>query len=96
MLGFSTIAGMMALLATLPIGIMLCFASSNLEALQMTRLFNVTMMVLAVVQLKGFLAALGDEPPPRSLQMLAVAGARVPLGLLRQPLARPCSNVVSQ
>ena len=96
MMGFSTIAGMMALLAALPIGIMICFASSNLEALQMTRLFHVTMMVLAVVQLKGFLAALGDDPPPRSLQMVVVAGARVPLGLLRETRARLCSNVISQ
>ena len=96
MMGFSTIAGIMNLLTTLPYGRMICFASGNLEGLQMARLFNITTIALAVVQLKGFLASMGDEPPPPSLRMVIAVGARMPLTLLRETRARLCSNVVTQ
>ena len=40
------------------------------EALQMVRLFNVTSLSLAVIQLQGFMQALADQPPPPSLRLL--------------------------
>ncbi len=95
MLGFSTIAGIMAPLLTLPTGMLLCFSSSNEEALQMIRIFNVSMLSLAVIQISGFLKVLGNDPPPASLQLLAVSGARIPPRLMTEARSRLCSNVIT-
>jgi acyl-coenzyme A synthetase/AMP-(fatty) acid ligase len=94
MMGFSTIAGIMAPLMALPVGMMLCFAQGNAEALQMIRLFKVSMLALAVVQLRGFMSILANEPPPDSLELVAVSGARISTALLNEARARLCSNVV--
>lgn len=94
MLGFSTIAGIMAPLMALPVGMMLCFPTSNEEALQMVRLFNVSMLALATVQLKGFLAILADQPPPASLELVVVSGSRLPVSMLNEARARLCSNIL--
>lgn len=94
MMGFSTIAGIMAPLMALPVGMLLCFAQGNAEALQMIRLFKVSMLALAVVQLRGFMTILAKEPPPDSLELVAVSGARISTALLNEARARLCSNVV--
>jgi len=94
MLGFSTIAGIMAPLLTLPSGMLLCFANGNAEALAMVRLFNVSMLSLAVVQLDGMLRLLVDQPPPPSLRLVAVGGSRLPVRLLNEARARLCPNIV--
>jgi acyl-coenzyme A synthetase/AMP-(fatty) acid ligase len=93
MLGFSTIAGIMAPLIALPMGMMLCFPSSIPDALQMVRVFNISALVLAVVQLRGLIDALTGLPPPSSLQLVAVSGARLPLPLLREARQRLCNNI---
>jgi acyl-coenzyme A synthetase/AMP-(fatty) acid ligase len=94
MLGFSTIAGIMAPLLTLPTGMLLCFANGNAEALAMVRLFNVSMLAVAVIQLDGMLRLVADQPPPPSLRLLAVAGAKLPVRLLNEARARLCPNIV--
>ncbi len=94
MLGFSTIAGIMAPLLTLPTGMLLCFANGNAEALAMIRLFNVSMLSVAVVQLDGILRLVADQPPPPSLRMVAVGGSKLPVRLLNEARARLCTNIV--
>src|SRR5687767_1797305 len=51
MMGFSTIAGIMMPLSIHLSGGVLCYAGSNVEALQMLQLFRANIMVLAVGQL---------------------------------------------
>ncbi len=94
MLGFSTIAGIMAPMIALPLGMLLCFANGNEEALRMVRLFNVSALSLAVIQLHGFLKLLADQPPPPSLRLVAVGGSTMPVRLLQEARARLCSNIV--
>jgi acyl-coenzyme A synthetase/AMP-(fatty) acid ligase len=93
MLGFSTIAGIMAPMIALPLGMLLCFANGNAEALQMTRLFNVSALSLAVIQLHGFLQLLANQPPPPSLKLVVVAGSKMPIRLLHEARARLCNNI---
>jgi len=94
MLGFSTIAGIMAPLLTLPAGMLLCFANGNAEAMAMVRLFNVSMLSVAVVQLDGILRLIADQPPPPSLRLVAVSGSKLPARLLNEARARLCTNIV--
>lgn len=94
MLGFSTIAGIMAPLLTLPTGMLLCFAGGNAEALAMVRLFNISMLSVAVVQLDGILRLIADQPPPPSLRLVAVGGSKIPVRLLNEARARLCTNIV--
>jgi acyl-coenzyme A synthetase/AMP-(fatty) acid ligase len=73
---------------------MLCYPTGNDEALQMIRLFNASMLALATVQLKGFLAILKDQAPPPSLELVVVSGSRLPVNLLNEARARLCSNIL--
>lgn len=93
MLGFSTIAGIMAPMTALPLGVMLCFPSGPAEALNMIRLFNVSVLAIAVAQLNAVLAILGDAPPPPSLRRVFVTGSRLPLRLLHEAQRRLSSHV---
>ncbi len=94
MLGFSTIAGIMAPLIAFPLGMLLCFTYNPAEALQMARTFNISAMSLAVIQLQGFLKLLASQPPPPSLRLLAIAGSKLPLRLLHEARARLCNHIV--
>jgi acyl-coenzyme A synthetase/AMP-(fatty) acid ligase len=93
MLGFSTAAGIMAPLIAFTTNMTLCFAGSVPEALQMTRVFKVETLSLAVVQLHGFLKLLATEQPPTSVKLLILSGARIPRRLLLEARARICPNV---
>lgn len=92
-MGFSTIAGIMAPLLALPVGMLLCLPGSPGEIVPMIRLFNVTIIGLAVVQLRGLLDVLAHEPPPPSLSLVVVAGAKMPIRLLQEARARLCNNI---
>jgi acyl-coenzyme A synthetase/AMP-(fatty) acid ligase len=94
MMGFSTIAGIMMPLFTHLRGSVLCYAGSNVEALQMMQLFRATTMLLAVGQLEQFLKIVGDNPPPLSLNLLIVAGAKITQSLLTETRARLSSTVM--
>ncbi|WP_417310642.1 class I adenylate-forming enzyme family protein [Devosia sp.] len=95
LMGFSTTLGIMAPLFTHTVGALLCFPSSPAETLHMTRLFNVTSINGAVVQIKALVDALGSSPPPAGLRSVGVAAARVPPALLKDIRARLCSHVIS-
>jgi acyl-coenzyme A synthetase/AMP-(fatty) acid ligase len=93
MLGFSTIAGIMMPLWSHLQGSVLCYAGGQVEALQMLQLFRVNTMLLAVGQLQSFLKILGDNPPPLSLKMLSIGGAKITHELLEETRARLSSYV---
>jgi acyl-coenzyme A synthetase/AMP-(fatty) acid ligase len=93
MMGFSTIAGIMAPLIALPAGVMLCFASNYVEALHMIRLFNINVLAVAVIQLQGILKLVGGQAAPRSLRLVVAGGSKMPLRLLAEARAKLCSNV---
>ena len=59
-MGFSTIPGYVVPIGVLACGGLVCFASTPPDALHLIRMFNVDMMTVAVMQLQGLLAALGD------------------------------------
>lgn len=94
MIGFSTIAGIMAPIITHATGSLLCFSGSYAEALSMMRLFNVTSLGGAVVQIQGLLKVLGDAAPPSSLRCVAVAGSKLPIRMLNEIRARLSSYVL--
>ena len=96
MLPFSTVASVQAIFLALPIGMLLCLPVGVAEALEMTRLFHVSVMALAVLQVRAVLAELGGQAPPPDLKMVLVAGSKVPLPLLNETRARLCSNVVAE
>jgi len=93
MLGMSTIVGTLLPLMNLTAGRLLCFAANNKEVLQLLNLFGVSLLTLSVGQLQTLLAEMGNAPPPVALRMLTVAGARLPVALLREARAKLCPNV---
>ncbi len=95
LMGFSTTLGIMAPFFTHTVGALLCYPANPAETLQMIRLFNVSSVNGAVVQIKMLVDALGSAPPPANLKSVGIAAAKVPLGLLHEVRARLCSNVIS-
>jgi acyl-coenzyme A synthetase/AMP-(fatty) acid ligase len=93
LMGFSTIAGILLPMVTLPTGMLLCFPRDIADALAMVRLFNVGAMILAVAHLHAMLPMVAAEPPPEQLRALHVAGSRLPRALLMEARARLCSNL---
>jgi acyl-coenzyme A synthetase/AMP-(fatty) acid ligase len=93
MMGFSTIVGIMAPLVAHLRGVILCYAGSPDEALQMVQVFRVAVLALAVGQLPGFLDRRGDGPPLPNLRLLTVAGAKLTPRLLAEARARLCANI---
>ncbi|HEX4432630.1 MAG TPA: AMP-binding protein, partial [Frankiaceae bacterium] len=77
MMGFSTIVGSTVPLTAHSQGVVLCYAGSTAEALQMINLFGVAGLVLSVGQLQPFFALLGNQPPPRTLKFMAIVGAKI-------------------
>ena len=96
MLPFSTVASVQAIFLALPVGRLRCLPAGGAEALEMTRVFHVSVMALAVLQVRAVLAELGGQAPPPDLKMVLVAGSKVPLPLLNETRARLCSNVVAE
>jgi acyl-coenzyme A synthetase/AMP-(fatty) acid ligase len=96
MLPFSTVASVQGIFLALPVGMLLCLPSGTAEGLEMARLFHVSVIALAVMQVRAVLAELGDRAPPPELKMVLVAGAKIPLALLNETRARLCSNVVTE
>lgn len=94
MIGFSTIAGIMAPMIAHTNGALLCFSSNYAEALNLVRLFNVTAIAGAVVQLQGLLKALGDAAPPPSLGAIAISGSKISIRMLTEIRARLSSYVM--
>jgi acyl-coenzyme A synthetase/AMP-(fatty) acid ligase len=94
LMGFSTFGGYLAMIGALAGGGLACFAQQPGEVLHVLRMFNVNLLILAVVQLQGVLAALGDGRPPPALQTVTVGGSRIPATLLKEAQARLCSNIV--
>jgi long-chain acyl-CoA synthetase len=94
MLGFSTSAFMVPLTAV-AWGGLACFAASPEEILHTIRLFGVTQLFVANMQLQGLIDAQagGYEPCP-SLRMINVSGSRIPSGLLMRTRAQLCNNVI--
>ena len=94
MLGFSTSAFMVPLTAV-AWGGLACFAASPEEILHTIRLFGVTQLFVASMQLQGLIDAQagGYEPCP-SLRMINVSGSRIPSGLLMRTRAQLCNNVI--
>lgn len=94
MMGFSTIAGIMSPILTHSVGALLCFSSNYVEALQLVRMFNVSAIGGAVVQLQGILNALGTAAPPPSLRCVSVAGSKLPIRMLSEIRSRLASFVI--
>lgn len=94
MMGFSTLAGTIIPLTTHVGGALLCFSSNYAEVLTLCRLFGVTWLMGAVVQIEGILKALGSSPPPASLRCVLVAGAKLPHRMLMEIRARLSSYVM--
>ena len=94
MLGFSTIAGISVPLSTHVVGQVLCFAANYVEALQMLQLFHVSSLVLSTGQLDAFFKIFEDQPPPPSLRVLAIVGAKLSQSQLMAARAKICSTVV--
>lgn len=95
LMGFSTTLGIMAPFFTHTVGALLCYPASPAETLQMIRLFNVSSVNGAVVQIQALVSVLGAAPPPSSLKSVGIAAAKVPLPLLKEVRARLCSHVIS-
>lgn len=93
MMGFSTIAGIMAPILAHTVGALLCFSSSYADALNMVRLFNISAISGAVVQIQGILKALGNAAPPPSLRCVSVGGSKLPLRTLTEIRSRLASYV---
>jgi acyl-CoA synthetase (AMP-forming)/AMP-acid ligase II len=74
LMGFSAFGGYFAMIGALAGGGIACFAQQPAEVLHVIRLFNVDLLILAVVQLQGLLNALGDSRPPPSLRTVAAGG----------------------
>jgi len=94
LMGFSTFGGYLAMIGALASGGVACFAQQPGEVLHVMRMFNVDLLILAVVQLQGVLASLGDGRPPLSLKTVTAGGSRIPAALLKEAQARLCSNIV--
>lgn len=93
MMGFSTAGSLSALLIALARGGMLAFAHGPEDALRLIRAFRIEVLAAAVVQLRGVLQALGNEPPPPSLRTVIAAGASIPAQLLQETRGRLCPNL---
>ncbi|MGN6486984.1 MAG: class I adenylate-forming enzyme family protein [Devosia sp.] len=93
MMGFSTIAGTLTPLIAHTAGSLLCFSSSYADALNLSRLFGVSWLMGAVIQIDGLLKALGSATPPPSLRCVLVAGSKLPLRMLAEIRSR-LSNLV--
>lgn len=94
MMGFSTLAGTVMPLTSHVGGSLLCFAAGYAEALQLCRVFGITWLMAAVVQIEGILKALGSAPPPASLRCVLVAGSKLPHRLLAEIRSRLSSYVL--
>jgi acyl-coenzyme A synthetase/AMP-(fatty) acid ligase len=94
MMGFSTIVGSTVPLTAHSQGVVLCYAGSTAEALQMINLFGVAGLVLSVGQLQPFFALLGNQPPPRTLKFMAIVGAKISAAQLTEARARICNTVI--
>jgi acyl-coenzyme A synthetase/AMP-(fatty) acid ligase len=94
LMGFSTIAGIMSPLLTHSVGVLLCFAANSAETLNMIRMFNISAVSGAVVQIQNLLTALGNAAPPASLRCVSVGGAKLPHRLLTEIRSRLCSYVM--
>ncbi len=95
LMGFSTIAGITAPLLAHTVGFLLCFSSSAAETLHMTRLFGITAIAGAVVQLQAIMQALGPNPPPPSLRGVVVAGSKLPPSIRTEIRSRLASFVIA-
>jgi acyl-coenzyme A synthetase/AMP-(fatty) acid ligase len=93
MLGFSTIAGTLSPILNLSAGRLMCFGASGRDVLHLLNMFSVSLLTLSVGQLQALLAEMKNDPPPVSLRLLTVAGARLPVSLLREARAKLCTNV---
>ena len=93
MMGFSTAGSLSALLIALGRGGMLAFTHGPDDALRLIRAFGIEVLAAAVVQLRGVLKALGNNPPPSSLRTVIAAGASIPPQLLLETRARLCPNL---
>lgn len=94
MMGFSTVAGTMQILRFHSSGALLCYAGEASEVAQMIRLFRVNGLIASTGHLQALLKVLGDAKPPPSLQLVAVAGAKISQRMLQQVRMRLCSTVV--
>lgn len=95
LMGFSTVAGIMAPLFAHSRGSMLCYPSSSAETLEMIRIFNVGAINGAAMQIQGLLHALGPDSPPASLRSVGINAAKVPAPLLAATRQRLSSHVFS-
>ena len=94
MMGFSTVAGTMQPLRFHLSGALLCYAGDPAEAVQMIELFRVNGLIASTGHLQAMLKSLGGARPPQSLQLVAVAGAKITASLLNEVRTRLCSTVV--
>ena len=94
MMGFSTIAGTMQMLRFHSSGALLAYAGDPAEVGQMLRLFRANGLIASTGHLQALLKTLGDSKPPPSLQLVAVAGAKISRRMLQQVRMRLCSTVV--
>jgi acyl-coenzyme A synthetase/AMP-(fatty) acid ligase len=95
MMGFSTIAGIIAPLVAHINGFVLCYAGNYSDALQMTHMFQVSALAMAVGQMQAFFAVMGDDtPPPPGLKFVALAGAKVTREMMALVRSRLCSTMV--
>ena len=93
MMGFSTLGGYMQPMMTLASGGTICFGSSPVELLHLSRSLRIDLLVLAVGQLSAIVTALGAAPPPQ-VEMIVVTGGRIPSELLARARERLCSNIL--
>lgn len=93
MLGFSTILGTMMPFMTHIAGAMICVTNRPQEALQLTRLFQVSELFGSVAQVASVVEALGTDAPPASLKTVSPAGSRLSPQLLNAIQTRLCSGI---
>ncbi|MCC6735219.1 MAG: long-chain fatty acid--CoA ligase [Bauldia sp.] len=95
MIGMSTLGSYIACVYVLTTGGMLCYASNSQEALQVIRLFGVTELAVAPVQLQALvdLQKKSFEPLP-SLRLLGVAGGWTSDALIADATTLMCGRLV--
>lgn len=95
MIGMSTLGSYVACIYALTTGGMLCYAANSQEALQVIRLFGVTELAVAPVQLQALvdLQKKNFEPLP-SLRVLGVAGGWTSDALIADATTLICARLI--